>query len=121
MLKRNARALDLAVRSLDLAGLTLALPAAYALRLQVGDALPDLAPLGAYWPLLARALFLWVAIAWMTEVYGAYRKRPLTAELFRLGRALLLTAGGLAVLAYLQKQDLSRLLLVLYMARSMSD
>jgi exopolysaccharide biosynthesis polyprenyl glycosylphosphotransferase len=114
MLKRNARALDLAVRTLDVAGLTLALPIAHALRMRF-DTLAPLEPLGQYWPLLARTLFLWVAVAWLTEVYGAYRKRPLTAEIFRLGRAILLTAAGLATLAYLEKHHISRVFVSLYM------
>lgn len=113
MLKRNSRALDLGVRALDLGGLAAALPAAHALRAG-WDELPDLLPLGSYWPIVARALLLWIAIAWVTEVYGAYRRRPLTVELLRLGRALLLTAAGLAVFAYLGKEEVSRLLLALY-------
>lgn len=114
MLKRNARALDLAVRTLDVAGLTVALPIAHALRMRFGSLAP-LEPLGEYWPLLARTLFIWVAVAWLTEVYGAYRKRPLTAEIFRLGRAILLTAAGLATLAYLEKHHISRVFVSLYM------
>src|SRR5829696_4240123 len=118
MLKRNARALDLAVKGLDVAGLTAALPVAYALRGSFEEALPALLPLAAYLPFLVRALLVWVAVAWVTEVYGAYRKRPLTAEIFRLGRAILLTAAGLAVLAYLEKDAVSRLLLFAYVGVS---
>ncbi len=114
MLKRNARAVDVGVRLLDVAGLSAALPAAYAIRDRLGDSLPALAPMDRYWSVVAETLLLWVVVAWLTEVYGAYRKRPLTTEIVRLGKALVTTAAGIAALGYLQKHDVSRLLLFVY-------
>ncbi len=113
MLKRNARAVDVGVRLLDVAGLSAALPAAYAIRERL-DSLPALGPIDRYWSIVAETLLLWVVVSWLTEVYGAYRKRPLTTEIFRLGKALVTTAAGIAALGYLQKEYVSRLLLFAY-------
>jgi exopolysaccharide biosynthesis polyprenyl glycosylphosphotransferase len=85
-------------------------------RERLGPGLPTLLPLDRHWPLLAEALLLWICVASVLNVYEAYRTRSLATELFRLGRALLAVAVGVATLGYAQKQDASRLLVAIYLA-----
>jgi len=116
MLKRNSRIIEASVRSVDVAGLAATFPVAYAIRARLGSGLPDLLPLDRHWPLVAETLLLWVAVASLGQVYGSYRRRPLTTELLRLGKALLAVAVGIAALGYAQKGDASRVLLAIYFA-----
>jgi exopolysaccharide biosynthesis polyprenyl glycosylphosphotransferase len=48
------------------------------------------------------------------KVYDAYRTRPLTTEILRLGKALVTVAVGVAALGYAQKHDASRLFMGIY-------
>jgi exopolysaccharide biosynthesis polyprenyl glycosylphosphotransferase len=116
VLKRNSRLIEASVRALDAAGIAATFPAAWALRARLGAGLPELVPLDRYWPLVAETLLLWIAVASITKVYGSYRRRPLTTELYRLGKALLAVAVGVAAIGYAQKGDASRLLLGMYFA-----
>ncbi len=116
MLKRNSRLIEASVRSFDLAGLAVAFPAAYAIRARLGRGLPELVSLARYWPLVAETLLLWIAVASLTKVYGSYRRRPLTTEVLRLGKALLAVAVGVAALGYAEKGAVSRLLVGTYFA-----
>ncbi len=118
MLKRNSRLIEASVRSLDLAGIAAAFPAAYAIRARLGGGLPGLVPLDRYWPFVAETLLLWIAVASLTQVYGSYRRRPLTSEAYRLGRALLAVAVAVAALGYAQKGEVSRLLVAIYFGLS---
>jgi exopolysaccharide biosynthesis polyprenyl glycosylphosphotransferase len=118
MLKRNARVIEASLRSLDVAGLAAAFPAAYAIRARLGDGFPELLPLDRHWPLLAEALLLWIGVAAVVKVYEAYRRRPLTTEILRLAKALFVVGVGVAALGYAQKQDASRLLVAIYFALS---
>ncbi len=114
MLKRNSRLIEASVRSLDVAGLAVAFPAAYAIRAELGSRLPELVPLDRYWPFVAETLLLWILIASLGKVYGSYRRRPLTTELLRVGKALLFVAVGVAALGYAEKGSVSRLLVGIY-------
>ncbi len=116
MLKRNSRLIEASVRSFDVAGLAVAFPAAYAIRARLGSGLPELVPLDRYWPLVAETLLLWLAVASLMKVYGSYRRRPLTTELLRLGKAVLAVAVGVAALGYFEKGSVSRLLVGIYFA-----
>ncbi|HET8538662.1 MAG TPA: sugar transferase [Anaeromyxobacter sp.] len=116
MLKRNSRLIEASVRSFDVVGLAAAFPAAYAIRARLGSGLPGLVPLDRYWPLVAETLLLWIAAASLMKLYGSYRRRPLTSEVLRLGKALLAVAIGVAALGYAQKADVSRLLVATYFA-----
>jgi exopolysaccharide biosynthesis polyprenyl glycosylphosphotransferase len=116
MLKRNARVIEASLRSLDVAGLAAAFPAAYAIRDRFGEGFPELLPLDRHWPLLAETLLLWIGVAAVVKVYEAYRRRPLTTEILRLGRALVVVAVGVAALGYAQKAEASRLLVGIYFA-----
>lgn len=118
MLKRNSRLIEASVRSLDVAGIAAAFPAAYAIRARLGSGLPDLVPLDRYWPFVAETLLLWIAVASLTKVYGSYRRRPLTSEAYRVARALLAVAVGVAALGYAQKGEVSRLLVAIYFGLS---
>src|SRR5512138_1529010 len=118
MLKRNSRLIEASVRAVDVAGIAAAFPPAYAIRARLGSGLPDLAPLDRYWPFVAETLLLWIAVASLTKVYGSYRRRPLTSEAYRLLRALLAVAVGVAALGYAQKGEVSRLLVAIYFGLS---
>jgi exopolysaccharide biosynthesis polyprenyl glycosylphosphotransferase len=115
MLKRNARVIEVSLRSLDVAGLAAAFPVAYAIRARL-EGFPELLPLDRHWTLLAEALLLWIGAASVARVYEAYRTRGLTTEILRLGKAMLVVAVGVAALGYAQKQDASRLLVGIYFA-----
>ncbi len=116
MLKRNSRIIEASVRAFDVVGLAATFPVAWEIRARLGRQLPDLLPLDRHWPLVAETLLLWIAVASLGQVYGSYRRRPLTSELFRLGKALLAVAVGVAALGYAQKGDASRLLVAIYFA-----
>jgi exopolysaccharide biosynthesis polyprenyl glycosylphosphotransferase len=115
MLKRNARVIEVSLRSLDVAGLAAAFPVAYAIRDRL-EGLPELLPLDRHWPLLAEALLLWIGAASVARVYEAYRTRGITTEILRLGKAMLAVAIGVAALGYAGKQDASRVLVGIYFA-----
>ena len=116
MLKRNARLVDAALRFVDLAALAASFFAAHLVRQRLGDGLPTLLPFERHWPLLAETLGLWLAVASVLGVYGAYRTSGLATELFRIARALLAVAVGVATLGYAQKLELSRLLVAIQFA-----
>jgi exopolysaccharide biosynthesis polyprenyl glycosylphosphotransferase len=115
MLKEHSRLVDACIRLLDALALFAALPAAVAVRnwlLQSADARFSLANDAL---LLAVTLLVWVAISWLFDVYDAYRVRPLSAELGRIARAVLVMWLVLAALSFLYKGgDLSRLAVALY-------
>ncbi len=114
MLKRNARVIEASLRAFDVAGLVATFPVAYAIRARLGSHLPELLPFHRHWPLVAETVVLWIAAASVMAVYGSYRRRPLTSEILRLGKALLAVAVGVAALGYAQKGDASRLLFGIY-------
>jgi exopolysaccharide biosynthesis polyprenyl glycosylphosphotransferase len=114
--KRNAPVIAVGLRVLDVAALSAALPIAYALRDRLGDRFHSLVSIDRYWPLLAETLLVWLVTAWLTEVYGSYRKRPLATEILRVAKALVATGIGIAAIGYLQKHEISRLLVLVYFA-----
>jgi exopolysaccharide biosynthesis polyprenyl glycosylphosphotransferase len=116
MLKRRWRAIDGALRLIDLMVLAVAFPLAYYLRDSVsGDELGALFPMSRYLSTIAPTLLLWIGASAVCNVYGNYRTRTLTLELGRLVRAGALVAGGLGALAFFSKQyEVSRLFLGLY-------
>jgi exopolysaccharide biosynthesis polyprenyl glycosylphosphotransferase len=116
MLKRNARLVEVALRFVDLAALAGSFFAAHAVRQRLGEGFPTLLPFERHWPLLAETLALWLAATSLLGVYAAYRTRGLGTELFRIGRALLVVAVGVATLGYGQKLELSRLLVAIQFA-----
>ena len=116
MLKRSARLVEAALRLVDLAALAASFFAAHAVRQRLGAGLPTLLPFDRHWPLLAGTLLLWIAAASLLGVYGTYRTRGLGTELLRIGKALLAVAIALAALGYLQKLELSRLLVAIQFA-----
>ena len=116
MLKQNARLLQLGLRMADIAVLSGAFPLAYLARdrMQSGT-FPGLYPIASYWPVLALTLLLWIAVSWMTNVYDSYRTHPVTTELFRLTRAMVIVAWAMTALGFLTHQHgVSRLLVGLY-------
>jgi exopolysaccharide biosynthesis polyprenyl glycosylphosphotransferase len=116
VLKQNARLLQLGVRMADLAVLSAAFPLAYMARdrMQSGT-MPGLYQIASYWPVLALALLLWIATSWTTNVYDAYRTHPVTTELFRLARAMVVVAWAMTALGFLTHQHgVSRLFVGLY-------
>ncbi len=108
--------MEAALRLFDLSALIVALPVAYAIR----DAImrtPSVHSIGYSAPFLSVTLLLWLAAAWMFEVYGVYRTRSLGTELYRIGRALAVVALSASALGYLAKQqEVSRLSFGLYFA-----
>ena len=116
MLKQNARLLQLGLRMADIAVLSAAFPLAYLARdrMQSGT-FPGLYPIASYWPVLALTLLLWIAVSWMTNVYDSYRTHPVTTELFRLTRAMIIVAWAMTALGFLTHQHgISRLFVGLY-------
>jgi exopolysaccharide biosynthesis polyprenyl glycosylphosphotransferase len=113
MLKRNARLVEAALRLVDLAALAASFFAAHAVRQRLGDGFPTLMPFERHWPLLAGTLLLWIGVASVLGVYAAWRTRGLESELLRIGKALVAVAIGVAALGYLQKLELSRLLVAI--------
>ncbi len=117
MLKQNARLLQLGVRLADIAVLSVAFPLAYLARdrMQSGS-FPGLYPIASYWPVLALTLLLWIAVSWATGVYDSYRTpHPLTTELLRLTRAMVIVAWAMSALGFLMHQHgVSRLFVGLY-------
>ena len=111
MLKQQARLVATGLKLFDLAVLVAAFPVAYLLRDRLlGARYTGLFPISYYLPLLAISLLLWIAAAWLLQVYGAYRTRSLAKELFRLGGALALVAVVVAAGSFLAKAgELSRL------------
>lgn len=114
MLKENTRVIRASLRWLDVAGLAAVFPVAYAIRDRLGGDLPELLPLDRHWPLVAETLLVWIAASAALQVYGSYRTRLVTTEIFRVGKALLATAVGVAALGYAQKGEASRLLVGIY-------
>ncbi|HWV38888.1 MAG TPA: sugar transferase [Vulgatibacter sp.] len=98
MLKQNARLVDLGLRLTDLIVLTLTLPLAhwgYSVAPMARAVAPPLAEL---WGPFVGVLLLWIAISGSFQVYGAYRTRRISWEIFRIARsmgllALLVLAG----------------------------
>jgi exopolysaccharide biosynthesis polyprenyl glycosylphosphotransferase len=117
MLKRNALLVEVGLRFVDVAALAASFVAAYAVRQRLGEGFPTLDS-ERHWALLAGTLGLWLAVASVLGVYGAYRTRGLGTELFRIGRALLAVAIGVATIGYAQKLELSRLLVAIQFALS---
>jgi len=116
VLKQNARLLQLGLRMADIAVLSAAFPLAYLARdrMQSGT-FPGLYPIASYWPVLALTLLLWIAVSWMTNVYDSYRTHPVTTELFRLTRAMIIVAWAMTALGFLTHQHgVSRLFAGLY-------
>ena len=116
MLKQKARLLQLGVRMADVAVLTGAFPLAYLMRdrMQSGT-LPGLYPITNYWPVAALTLLLWIVVSWATKVYDSYSTHPVTTELFRLLRAMVIVAWAMSALGFLTHQHgVSRLFVGLY-------
>ena len=116
MLKQKARLLQLGVRMADVAVLTGAFPLAYLMRdrMQSGT-FPGLNPIANYWPVVALTLLLWIVVSWATHVYDSYSTHPMTTELFRLTRAMVIVAWAMMALGFLTHQHgVSRLFVGLY-------
>jgi len=122
MLKQRARAVAAGLRLADLVLLAAALPVAYFIRDGLnGQRLPGLYPLSFYWPILATSLFLWLAVAPLTQLYQAYRTQSLSTELARLTRTIVLVGLGVAATLFALKQhDYARSLLFLYFALALT-
>ncbi|BDG01705.1 sugar transferase [Anaeromyxobacter oryzae] len=117
MLKERARAVSAGLRALDLGLVAAAFPLAYAARASAAPArLPGLLPAGRHVAWVALALLLWIGAAGLAGVYGAYRTRSLREELARVARAAAGLAVGLMAAGWLAKGDLSRLLLLAWLA-----
>ena len=118
MLKRHWRAVNAALRLVDLAVLAVVFPIAYYVRdTLLGPGLPAVQPMNQYLPAPVLTLLLWIVASAITSVYGNYRTRTLGLELSRLARASALVAVGLGGLAFFSKQqEVSRLLVGLYCA-----
>lgn len=116
MLEQKVRLVRLGLRLADLAVLTIAFPIAYLLRDRMAtQTFPGLDPFESYWPVLALTLLLWIAVSWATRVYDRYTVRPVTTELFRVARAVVLVAWAMLALGYvLKQQEVSRLFVGLY-------
>ncbi len=116
MLRQQARLVAAGLRLFDLAVLALAFPAAYLVRDRLaGERLPGLYPISFYWPLVATAILLWLAVSWMAQVYGAYRTRRLGTELGRLARTMAAVGLVMAAAGFVSKQtEVSRLLVAIY-------
>jgi exopolysaccharide biosynthesis polyprenyl glycosylphosphotransferase len=123
MLKQRARFVAGGLRLLDLLTVAVALPLAYFIRdgllLREGllHQLPGLYPIEFYWPVIAVSLLVWIATAWATQLYQAYRTQSLSAEAARLLRTVALVGLVVASSQFIWKtHDLSRLLFALYVA-----
>jgi exopolysaccharide biosynthesis polyprenyl glycosylphosphotransferase len=115
LLKQNSRFVDAGLRILDLLVLAAAFPAAYLARngLRGGT----MASIDQLWPLLALALLLWMVTSWIFDVYDGYRTRPVSTELWRLARSVLVVTLVVTAASFFGKRaDLSRLFVALYFA-----
>jgi len=118
VLKQNARFVDLGLRLTDLIILTMALPLAhqgYSLAPMARTVAP---PLSELWGPFVGVLLLWIAASGSFHVYGAYRTRSVSSEIFRIARTVTLVA--LLVLAGIFATDsrLPRIFVGLYFAGS---
>jgi exopolysaccharide biosynthesis polyprenyl glycosylphosphotransferase len=122
ILKKNARAIDIALRLADLCVLGAAFPLAYFLRDGVlGDKFAGLYANDRYWPVLLLTQLLWIGAAAVCDLYAAYRTRSMWLELNRLTRSALLVALGLGAFQFFSRQhDVSRLLIGLYFAAALA-
>ena len=120
MLKRQARAVAVGLRLMDLTLIAFAFPLAYAVRDGLVTAsLPGLYPIARYWPFVALSLLLWIGAASIARVYDVYRTRSITSELFRMSRAVGVQALLVAAAGFLLHQhDVSRLLVGIYLVIS---
>ena len=118
VLKKNARAFDIAWRLSDGCVLAIAFPLAYFVRDGVlSRRLPVLSTIDRYWPVLVLSLLLWVGAAALSDVYEGYRTRSMWLEIRRLGQAVMLVGVGLGALGFFSKQhDVSRLFIAMYVA-----
>ncbi len=112
----TSRAGDAAVRLLDLAALVLVLPVTY--ELYVHFVHPDafwMPGLDQYWLPLIVLLLVWVASAWMYQVYEL-GPGTIATELARMSRALAATALAAGALTFLfrEHEAIPRLLAVGY-------
>jgi hypothetical protein len=117
VLRTQNRAIDGGVRLLDLACITVAMPAAYVVRDRLTTSTRGVMyPLAQYWPALALALLLWLAFSWLFRVYETFRTQRLLTELYRLTQALGMVALATAATVFLVRgqQDVSRLSLGLF-------
>jgi exopolysaccharide biosynthesis polyprenyl glycosylphosphotransferase len=116
MLKQQARLVAAGLRLIDLAVLAAAFPIAYVIRDRLlGERFTYLYPISRYWPILATTLLLWIAAAWLTQLYGAYRTRTLGVEVGRMARTMLLVVLVVAAGGFIGKQhDISRLFVGIY-------
>jgi exopolysaccharide biosynthesis polyprenyl glycosylphosphotransferase len=119
MLKERARLVARGLRILDLLTVLGAMPIAYYVRdgLLAGRvSLSNLYPFTTYLPVVASAVLLWGAAAWITQPYQAYRTQALSAEAARLLKTTAIVGLGIAALQFvLRTHDLSRLLFALYL------
>jgi hypothetical protein len=86
MLRQHSRFVEAGLRLLDAACLSLAMPAALALRHAIRGAEP-LPSAGVLATLIVLVLLAWSAATWSFRVYDTYRIRPLTTELGRITSA----------------------------------
>jgi exopolysaccharide biosynthesis polyprenyl glycosylphosphotransferase len=114
LLRQHSRAVEAALRLIDVSILVVALPMAHEIR----DAImrtPSVHSIGYYLPFLSMTLLLWLTAAWMFQVYDVYRTRSVGTELSRIGRALAVVALSALAVSYLAKeQEASRLSIGLY-------
>ena len=120
MLRQHSRSVQTSLRVLDLACLAVALLAARSGldTLRAETLAPSSSQLA---PLLVLTLLSWIAAAAAFHVYGNYRTLPITAELGRMGRALLAAAVLTMAGGYLAwRLEVPRLLLVLHFAMALA-
>jgi len=92
MLKQNARFVDLGLRLTDLVILTMALPLAHLGYSNAPMARTVAPPLAELWGPFVGVLLLWIAASGSFQVYGAYRTRSVSWEIFRIARTIVLVA-----------------------------
>jgi exopolysaccharide biosynthesis polyprenyl glycosylphosphotransferase len=109
---------DASLRLFDVLVLGAALPAAHNLRdLLMGQASGSIHAARYYPPLLTVTVLCWFVASWMFDVYDAYRTRPISVEVSRIGRAMAVSALVIGAGGYFAKQqDVSRLFIGLYFA-----
>jgi exopolysaccharide biosynthesis polyprenyl glycosylphosphotransferase len=116
MLKQRGRAIDAGLRIVDVGLLFAAFPLAYWLRdCFFAPRYANLFPIRTYWPMLALSILLWVATAWVFDVYQAYRTRTIPLEVGRIARAMVVTGCGIAAFNFFaHEHQLSRLFVGTY-------
>jgi exopolysaccharide biosynthesis polyprenyl glycosylphosphotransferase len=104
MIGHTPRSRDAGVRLADLAALAVALPVTYELYVHVlRPGASWLRPLDRYGLALVVVLLIWVAAAWLRQVYEA-GPGTLATDMARMSKALVITAAASATLTYLFRE-----------------